>query len=165
MAITQQLARISPERAHIANLSVPALDSIISFEKWVGDVFEDFDWSPRFLIRALTALGKADMAEIVDQALEGEQVLNKESPNCAGGYFVESEIRVNHPDTVVLLAKMLSKLPVEEMCETKAAVAKQYPDSELPDDYPEYVRMYAGALVSFYQSAARCNQAVVTWWD
>lgn len=165
MAVTQQLARIRSERARQASFDEGVLASILSFEAEADEAFEDFNWFPRTIERALTVLGRVDLAGLAAQAFDGEEVLNPASADGANGYVVYSEIRVNQAVTVARLAKALTGLPVSELGATRDRLAAEYPDDELPSPYAEELEKHARMLVAFYAEAASRNQAVVSWWD
>ena len=165
MAVTQQLARISAQRFSAAKSDANALMSIISFEVDAQEAFEDLDWSPVFLERALLALAQVDLASTVAQALCGGELLNPDFPTGADGYFVYDDIRSHEPDVVVQIAEALEALPVTEMSLTETAVRSRHPDQEIPGDYAVYIQRHAKALMHFYAAAAGLHQAVVTWWD
>lgn len=165
MAVTQHLARIRTERARRASTDEDALESIISYEEDADDGFEDFNWFPRLLEGALTVLDREDLADVVSDAFECEEVLNPRLPRQANGYFVDSEIRVSWTTTVARLARALIALPVSDLSGTRDLVAAKYPDYELPERYPEEIAKYAKMLIAFYSEAASRNQVIVSWWD
>lgn len=165
MAVTQQLARISALRASSAHGSAVALESIVSLDVAENDAFADFDWSPQFLCWSLYAMNEADLAELVERAFCGAELLDADCldgmPHCQ----VYSEIRMHQPEAVKKIATELSRLPIASMTKTCASVRAAHPGRELPYDFPAYIQQHASALVGFYAAASENDQVVITWWD
>ncbi len=165
MAVTQILARIRHETALAAGGDQAAVDSILSFDLDREEAAEDFDWAPNILELTLLGIGRPSLVKTLAQAFEGEELLNSSYPFGPPNYPVYSEIKIYKSAKVTLLARELELLPVGDMSRPETIVRSMNPSRELPEQFSEYVNRYAIAIKSFYATAARLNQEIVTWWD
>lgn len=165
MAVTQILARIDPDTAAAASSSEGALDALISLRLRECEASCDFDWAPKYIELAARLSPFPEMPRAIEQAFEGESILNASFPDGVSGYTVYSEVRVNSIAKVKALAYELSTLPLSAFSTSKGQAEAFFPAGELPNNYEAYIVAHSEALRAFYAEAARREQVVVAWWD
>ena len=163
MPVTQQLLRTSPGKASVAAQQLPALEDMLSLRISTEEELLDADWSPRLLEQVFIALGRNDLALVVSEAIEGEDVLNPAHP-CGGNDPVYSEVRLNDHARVREIAAALLEIPLELLSRASPQLLQETSVS-LPDDFRNYLLDHASRIIKFYGRAAAAGQVVVTWWD
>lgn len=167
MAVTLQLARITPAQLSECRRSIAPLDRLCSFELVPPADFLDLDWADDALIRLCEHAG-GDVAAL-RRAVSGDVEVNpayRDQP-----YTVMEQPRCIEPVDVAVLAAALCRIDLD------LAI------SRLPSDLPAiretlggiladfsgdphgYVTHHFRALRDFYTGAADRHLAIVIWCD
>lgn len=168
MAVTQLLARISPDRLTRCSRDWRELDRLISFEIENPEDDIDLDWSPNGLMSGLNSLGADVNTSRLNILLgEGANVVNQEHPTGPPDYFVYSPITYVTHDFVKIVSSDLSKLNPEQLDQMlshamKIGLGTGWDNAESTHDY--YSEMFE-VLRNFVEAAANTDQAIVAWWD
>ncbi|OLT14147.1 hypothetical protein BJF79_02990 [Actinomadura sp. CNU-125] len=168
MAITTQLARITPGRLSECRRSVAELDGLCSFELVPASEHLDLDWADDALIRVCERAGVGNVPAL-RRATGGDDEVNpayRDHP-----YSVWEQPKALEPSDVLTLAAalcdidmghVLSVLPSDPR-KLKAAILGALADF-IGDPRP-YITTHFNALRDFYAVAAENHLAVVVWRD
>lgn len=166
MAVTQLLARITPEYLDACRRSVDELDRLCSFTADEDD-YLDLDWSGPYIIRVLTSLGtsSSDVA-MIERAWTGTVEVNPS--------YREPHLPVMEAPSAILpadvsdIAHALSSIDVEQFALTippEETEATAFFDAEAPLDPRGYITGHLVALRDFYIAASARRLAVIEWLD
>ncbi len=150
MAVTSQLARLTPAQLTECRRSVAALDQLCSFELVPASEHLDLDWASEGLIRICEHTRDA-----VRRALTGDDEVNP-----AYRYTVMEQPRFLEPPDVAALSAVLRGIDLDQVLST----TKQ-PLTGLTADPRSYLTGHFTALRDFYATAADRRLAVVIWCD
>ena len=165
MAVSQLLARISPERLVRCGKDREELGSLIGLEFDASEDFIDVDWSPWGLRNAIKALGKEDTARRLARLLSGDDapLVNKDYPDGPNSFDVYSTITYVGPEAVAELYTELERLDPDAV---GAAVTNTYEEGAgyPPNPAHAYAETFS-ELLAFLKQAVAAGQAVAAWWD
>jgi hypothetical protein len=149
MAVTQQLARLSPDLLQRCRADVTVLGDLVSFLLVPEQNYLDLHWAPAPLEKIVGNAGDAEGAAALRLACQGARPVNDGFP----------DFEVYEPPR---------ELDIGEVRATSAALARIAFDGIARDasgytaaQLGEYLR----ALCAFYAAAAAANEAVIVWWD
>ncbi len=166
MAVTQLLARISPDRLARCGRDRDALRDLIEQEFDASEDLIDVNWTPRGLCNALDALGKSDTSKRLATLFSGDDapLVNKDHPEGPNHYdFVYSSITYVEANAVAQLFEELRTLDPDAV---GAAVNNTYEEGAGYPPAPSHA--YTGTfkeLLAFLEKAVAAGQAVAAWWD
>ncbi|MEQ4305387.1 hypothetical protein ABNF97_29070 [Plantactinospora sp. B6F1] len=169
MAVTQQLARLSPEQLARCRGSVEELDRLCSFELLSSSDYLDLDWAPAPLLGVfeLARVGPPILAGL-RRGLGGDTEVNpayRDRPESVSGHPVTAL----ESDAVAEVAGLLGQAEPQTVLVAlpeDAASARLSIGMRDFDGHPgPYLHRHLVALRAFYADAARRRLAVVLWWD
>jgi hypothetical protein len=169
VAVTQQLARLSPAQLAACRKSVEVLDQLCSFELLPPSDYLDLDWAPTPLIRACElAQVSTPILVALRRGLTGDAEINPSYRDRKDTVW-QQPVMALEPDIVADVAMLfgqvepeaaLAALPVDA---TAALVSLGMPEFDV---HPRpYLRRHLAALREFYAHAAQRRLAVALWWD
>ncbi len=168
MAITQQIARLSPGELAECRASVEAVHRLCSFTLRDDGDHLDLDWWPRALRRALAAAqAPARLLEAVERACSGGTEINPAYRDVLDTIF-EHPVTALEPAEVREVATVLAEWTGADAAHAIPRDAEQA-QRLLGMEYvihpgPDLGRNYA-ALRRFYGEAAEQGLATAMWWD
>ena len=162
MAVTQQLARLSPTLFELCRRDTVTLMRLLSFNLVGDDRHLDLDWSPHGLEQPAHARD-VGQGRAVSRALEGGiKPLNAALPADA----VEiAPCGLDADDVRATAAQLAAIKPSDLLAAWQVVAAEVERSTAVTDDAPAYYRRQFESLVRFYSAAARDGEAVVMWWD
>lgn len=162
MAVTQQLARCSPELVATCQSNVTALDDLCSFRLLPSDHHLDLDWAPKPLEDLASLAGAPQLTTCLQAATSGGEEVNPEYRDFPFSVW-EHPVTFHPPAKVADLAEVLlahSDFP------TRAHDHLASLQTELePNRRAGYLAEHYSALTTFYAAASTAGQSVVLWWD
>lgn len=164
MAVTQQLVRIKPTTLERCARDVRALGKLLCSHSWLTSEELNLDWAPYRLIRALRELDLSSIADVVQLATEGVQVVNVEHPaGPADNPVFEGEVKFLSPELVARVADELTAAHLVNFGRASETL-QQLQSQGLLDPAP-YLADALSNLSAFYHRAAEAEEVVVVWWD
>lgn len=166
MAVTQQLARLTPEQLGDCRSSLTTIARLCSFTLRGDEDHLDLDWAPAQLERAAHASGLPAAAAIVDRACSGGIELNP-------AYRFVADTIWWHPVTGLeptAVREVASGLMRWNAVDVVRGLDHD-PDrmaAQLAVEAPvtrAYLREHYTALAQFYVDAAERGMAMAMWWD
>jgi hypothetical protein len=162
MAVTQQLARVSPDLFDECRRYTGTLERLLAFELVGPDSYLDLDWASRGLV-ALAHACNEQHGLTVGRALEGDI-----APLNAGLPAGTVEIPPAGLDTEGVRRTAAQLMSIEASIllagwpRVSAAVERS---AGRIDDPVSYYRDRFQRLQAFYAAAAQDGEATIMWWD
>ncbi|MDZ5447287.1 hypothetical protein U2F26_32035 [Micromonospora sp. 4G57] len=169
MAVTQQLARLSPGQLAACCSSVEELNKLCSFELLPSSDYLDLDWAPNPLIRVFElAQVSTSIVVALQRGLDGDAEINPAYRDGEDTVW-EHPVTALEPDVVADVGTLLGQVEPEAVL---AALSEDATSALLSigmhefDGHPRpYLHRHLAALRDFYAHAARRRLAVALWWD
>ena len=169
MAVTQQLARLSPGQLATCRSSAEELDKLCSFALLPFTEYLDLDWAPAPLIRVFElAQVSTPIAAALRRGLNGDVEINPAFRDRRDTVW-EHPVTALEPaivaDVAALLGQVdpgavLAALPEDATAALLCIGMRQF------DGHPRsYLQRHLAALRDFYAHAAHRRLAVALWWD
>ncbi|SCF16555.1 hypothetical protein GA0074695_3923 [Micromonospora viridifaciens] len=169
MAVTQQLARLSPGQLAKCRSSVEELDKLCSFDLLPFTEYLNLDWAPAPLIRVFElAQVSTPIAAALRRGLDGDVEINPAYRDHQDTVW-EHPVVTLEPDIVADVAALLGQvepgavlgaLPEDATAALLSIGMPQF------DGHPRpYLQRHLAALRDFYAHAAHRRLAVALWWD
>jgi hypothetical protein len=149
MAVTQQLARLSPELLQRCRDDAAALGDLVSFLLVPEQSYLDLHWAPAPLEKIVANAGDSEGAAALRRACQGARAVNPHFPE----FEVHEPPRELDAREVRAASEALGRIEFKPM----ARPASGYTVEELS----QHLR----ALCAFYAAAAAADEAVIVWWD
>ena len=168
MAVTQQLARLTPEQLAACQRDELALDQLLSFKAASADHYLDLDWAGESLVMGLADHGAKETARLLANLFgEEAEIVNHACPTGSSGHIAYSEITVMDQASVQQLVLRLQHLSPDRLDLICARASTRAAEKGVISfaDARQYFQETFARLLDFLQSAASREQAVVAWWD
>lgn len=168
MAVTLQLARITPAQLSECRRSVAVLDRLCSFELVPAADYLGLDWADDALIRLCEHAQVGDITAVRRSTTGGAEVnpAYRDQP-----YTVMGQPRLLEPGDVSTLAAALRSIDLHQAFARLPSDPQAVKETlggiltEFIGDPRDYVTDHFRALRDFYTAAANRHQAIVIWDD
>ena len=162
MAVTQQLARLSPGLFDACRSDINTLLRLLAFDLIPRDRYLDLDWASHGLV-LLARDCNAEHGDVVARALDGLiRPVNADLPADAveivPGGLDSSGVRA----TAAQLAAIEPSILLAAWPRVSAEIERS---TERTDDPISYYRNQFQRLRDFYAAAARDGETTIMWWD
>ena len=167
MAITQQLARLTPEQLVSCRSATAEIDRLCSFQLLDEGDYLDLDWASAPLIEVCERAGcSPDDVASLRRGLEGGAEVNPAYRDAAGT-IGEHPVTALEPEDVVTTSRALARLRpcALEAASQHAGAMAALAEVEHSRGPAGYLLEHLEALQAFYDGAAARELAVVMWWD
>ncbi|WP_446219880.1 hypothetical protein [Micromonospora sp. IBHARD004] len=169
MAVTRQLARLSPGQLAACRSSAEELDKLCEFGLLPSSDYLDLDLAPAPLIRVFElAQVSPPIVVALRRGLDGDGEINpayRDRQDTMWGHPVAAL----EPDIVADVARLLGQVEPEVVLaalpEDAAAAALSIGMREFDGHPRPYLHRHFAALRDFYAYAAQRRLSVALWWD